>query len=229
MKNNIDSDLLERLNRKFGSLYPDEQILKEFRIEVSINGDGKPPSQSIKDGGLIFKRTFDNNQEIILLKPLSFTISRVAPYTGWEKLLTRFTRDWGTWKAVTGHKPLSRVGMRYINRIDIPDPSSGLIPQNDYLRIWAQSPDTLGPTLGYSVQCISFLPNISSKIVINSATVPASIVPGHTSFVLDIDIGRDFEVPQRDDKIVDLLSQMRLEKNRIFESCITDKARELFR
>jgi uncharacterized protein (TIGR04255 family) len=55
-----------------------------------------------------------------------------------------------------------------------------------------------------------------------------SPVPHREGLLLDIDIGRTTHVPQLEREIQQLLDQIRHEKNRIFESSITDRARELF-
>jgi len=64
-------------------------------------------------------------------------------------------------------------------------------------------------------------------VIINTASVPSPLI-GYASFALDIDLIRDYEVPQADDDLWAYLSEVRRIKNSIFESCVTDKARALF-
>jgi uncharacterized protein (TIGR04255 family) len=53
-------------------------------------------------------------------------------------------------------------------------------------------------------------------------------VPGKLSFSLDIDVWRQVDVPQKDNDVLELLGKMRDAKNQLFETFITDKARDLF-
>jgi uncharacterized protein (TIGR04255 family) len=50
----------------------------------------------------------------------------------------------------------------------------------------------------------------------------------HFSVLLDIDVVREVDVPQKDNEIWKELDLMRTHKNRIFEECVTDSARKLF-
>lgn len=44
--------------------------------------------------------------------------------------------------------------------------------------------------------------------------------------MLDIDVYKSSNLPMNDAGLISLLGQMRVEKNRIFEMCITQQARE---
>jgi uncharacterized protein (TIGR04255 family) len=68
---------------------------------------------------------------------------------------------------------------------------------------------------------------VDGLITINSGIVPPPL-EGHLSIMLDIDVGRDHDLPQRDEGLLSLLQEFRIEKNRVFEACVTDRARELF-
>jgi uncharacterized protein (TIGR04255 family) len=47
--------------------------------------------------------------------------------------------------------------------------------------------------------------------------------------VLDIDVFRTVDIPQTDPELWDLFEQLRKKKNEVFEACITEEARRLFR
>jgi uncharacterized protein (TIGR04255 family) len=50
----------------------------------------------------------------------------------------------------------------------------------------------------------------------------------HGSFLLDLDIAREGDPPQNDEGIYDLLHQIRVKKNEVFEACVTNSARDSF-
>ena len=64
-------------------------------------------------------------------------------------------------------------------------------------------------------------------LALNTATVAPPLI-GFVSLALDLDVFREANLPQRDDDLWDIVNRMRGHKNRIFESCITDRARTLF-
>ena len=77
------------------------------------------------------------------------------------------------------------------------------------------------------MQCITFLPKVAGRATINVATAQPP-APRFGSIIFDIDIGRESDVPQREEEISGLLDSIRTEKNRIFVDCLTDKAKALF-
>jgi uncharacterized protein (TIGR04255 family) len=147
-------------------------------------------------------------------------------YPGWPRLLDRFTRDWRTWKGVVGFHKISRIGVRYINRIDLPSPGP-VIAEEEFITFNIRSPDELGHKHGYAAQARFRLDGIDGFVSINSGLVPSPLL-GYVSFLLDIDLERVNSIPGRDEDLLAILNDFRLEKNRIFELCITDRAREVF-
>jgi len=130
------------------------------------------------------------------------------------------------------YSKIGRIGVRYINRLDVPvghgsgQPVS--VQPRDYLLIYPEYPESaFGSVQDYTMQCVTALPGIASRATISVATTP-SPVPHCESIIFDIDIGRETEVPQREDQIFSLLDSIRVEKNRIFADCLTDKAKALF-
>lgn len=73
------------------------------------------------------------------------------PYPGWENFFQRFVRDWELWKRVVGHQHVIRIGVRYINRIDIPI-TGPVVDYESFLSIYPKLPDELGSVLAYGIQ-----------------------------------------------------------------------------
>ena len=226
----IEPDLLEKVNRRFAPDYPNEQRIQQLGVEINLDlgNSSNAPRAAVGSHSEGFRRAVMDENEIAMLMPTSFIISQLAPYQGWETFIKRFQRDWTTWKRDVGHRSISRIGVRYINRIDIPLNDKGTIEHRNYLNVWVQLPEHFGPTLAYAAQAVFELSNIKGKLVINTAVALPPPIPGYISFLIDLDLGREIDLPQRDDEMFQLLGEMRIEKNRIFEDCITEKARRLF-
>ena len=125
-----------------------------------------------------------------------------------------------------GFQEISRIGVRYVNRIDIPV-SGPVLEQEEFLNVYPKLPDILGPMNAYAVQAVLSIKDIGCKLTLNSAVVPSPILD-HASFLFDQDIAREIDPPQSDDAISGLLNEIRIRKNKVFETCITDRARALF-
>jgi len=64
-------------------------------------------------------------------------------------------------------------------------------------------------------------------IIVNAGSVPSPLL-NTFSFLLDIDIYREGDLPKNEKHLWALVNRMRIHKNEIFELCITDRSIELF-
>ena len=155
-----------------------------------------------------------------------FTFSRLARYPHWGVFSAEARRLWDKYRTVTKPSAITRVAVRYVNRIDIPLPVKSF---GDYLRTAPQlSPDLPQGLSGYFMQLMIPLTEIKCEGIINQALIePAK--PEVVSVVIDSDIFRAVERPAEEEQLWGLLEQLRTAKNTVFEACITDEARRLFK
>jgi uncharacterized protein (TIGR04255 family) len=155
-----------------------------------------------------------------------FSMSRLAPYQSWDEFSCEARRLWEIYRAVATPSAVVRAAVRYINRIDLPLPIRDF---EDYLRTIPQvSPDLPQALLGFFFQLRIPLEDIQSEAMI-IATIMDQESPHFVPVVLDIDAFRTLDIPPDDDGLWALMEDLRRAKNRIFEACITDRTRELFR
>jgi len=220
----IDSATLDKVAAALRPLYPREDILKGIQIPFNLTPT-LPSPQTIEQVG--YRLSSPDQTQILILMPISpsLTMSQLAPYPGWDQFFGRFSIDWGVWKKSVGYRKIIRVGVRYINRIDIPT-ADPVVYEEEFLNVYPHIPEVLGPMMQYAVQTQLQITDIECILTLNSSVVPSPLI-GHRAFVIDIDIGKD-SPPQNDDAIYELINRIRVAKNRVFEACITDRARELF-
>ena len=191
------------------------------RMQVGHEVSASASSQHV---GFLFRSA--DGKRIHQALTSGFSMSQLAPYPRWEDFCTEARRRWNTYRAVAQPDKVVRVAVRYINRIDIPLP---LYDFGEYLRTVPQvSPDLPQGLSSYFMQLTMPLESIKSQVVINETIIdPAR--PDVVSIVLDIDISRDNDLPVTEEETWAFIEQLRHAKNNVFEMCITDKARELFR
>lgn len=223
---NIEEVVLSDLQSNFSKYYPNHQLVENvnFKVEIDASADN-PKTTSIKEIG--HRLSTSDQTELLILLPKTFTVSQLAPYPGWDVFFDRFARDWKILKRKLGFQPIRRIGVRYINRIDIPLEGE-IVEHEKYLGIFPNITSKFGPLSAYAVQVEIFMKDLECRLNINSAAVPSPVL-NHSSFVIDQDISREVNVPQKDDAILGLIEQIRSRKNEVFESCVTDQARELFK
>ncbi len=197
-------------------------------MSLAINPVGAPPQFSQNTIG--YRLTNLAGNAIIVFTTHTIVFSRVAPYPGWDEFSAGASDVFRIARGIMGYSEIGRIGVRYINRIDIPIvyDSGKPVPVRleDYLLIYPEYPESVFESVqGYTMQCVATLPSIASRATVNVATTQPP-APRFGSIIFDIDIGRESEVPQREDEISTLLNLIRNEKNRIFSNCLTEKAKD---
>ncbi len=217
---------VEKVSAKFRSNYPHHQNVDSLTVALQLPAGegGDPKAQIDREPG--HRRSSSDLTQLLVLGRSAFAVSQLAPYPGWDEFFARFVRDWKIWKKAVRFRTISRIGVRYINRIDIPIAESK-VEHEEFLNVYPKLPDIFGPLSAYAVQAVLPIQDIDCKLTINSAVVPAPILD-HASFVIDQDIARESNAPQSDKDIFKLLKEIRVRKNKIFEACISNRARELF-
>ncbi len=215
-------DERRKVSGKLAEYYPFESALVNQEVHVDVDKQ----TVHVKPEGSVFRRSANDETELAVFGPQNFLIAQLGNYPGWNIFFGRFERDWALWRRLMQFRKINRIGVRFINRIDVPKEGS-TARHEDYLNVYAHMPVEIEEIGAYALQVQVPLAEIKCVGTINSASVP-SPVPGFASFMLDIDIGRIIDVPQKNADIFTVLNEIRGVKNTLFESSIKDAARERF-
>lgn len=205
----------------------------KFNIETLSEHEVKIPTQSAIDSSLETKTRFlgfrlieiSDTSNIILLKTNAISISRLPPYEGWEKLNLSLKQNL---KFFFGKKifPLNRIGVRFINRIDVPEGEKFRL--EDYLKVYPHVPEKKYPNLNnFLVHTRSDLDDIGS-LTVNVSNVDSPLL-NHSGILLDIDVAQYMQMPKNEKELTGSLDKMRIVKNYYFENLITQKTKRLFK
>lgn len=215
-----------RRQKKFIDLqrrdFPKIDLMQNLQFDLS--------TKEVKEEEAGWKLTSYDGLQVVQVLPTQFAVSRMAPYPGWQTLISEFRQQLGQFREFIGRPAVNTISTRFINRIDvpIPDPSSS-INLSDYLLIGvALPPDFASRSLASLAVQTSFADDDGRvRYVINMGVAPPALID-HMSIVLDIDVAITKDVPLHDDGTFAVLDEIHSLKNICFEYCITDKARELF-
>jgi uncharacterized protein (TIGR04255 family) len=218
----LDDKTMDKLVKKFGERYPTPpQSTNNLDVELS---------------GTMVRLTQQNIGFKILSADAGFTVnvgrsalgtSKNAPYSGWDDFIGEARANWSDWERIAGWREISRIGVRYINRIDIPFSSTGLTELQDYFGFNIDVPETLGPLMNFAMNAEIRLTEKAIKVVINHGATPSPLVQTN-SFLLDLDLAIEQALPTSERALWEAIEGLRSVKNLAFEACITDKTRELF-
>lgn len=204
----------------------------EFGKTVEVSGTIDASGEDVQSGttaeqiGLVFKRR--DGLRVVQVRLDGFSYSALAPYDKWESFHKEARRHWEDYRDSVGPTMATRLGVRYINRIDIP---SDRVELKDYLRTAIDvSPYLPQMILSHFLQVQVPLSQYGAVATITSTLTPPP-KENTTSIILDIDAWRPTEIDLASDGasfvVVDTLESLRRAKNYTFEACITDATRGL--
>ncbi|MBR0647127.1 TIGR04255 family protein [Plastoroseomonas hellenica] len=208
--------------REFQAAYPKAEDELEVRLEMRLAPQGLAPE--IKPVATLsgLKLTGTSGDQLVVIKLKEFSSNKLAPYQSWEDFEPVCWDNYMTLKKKVGYRKITRMALRYINRIDVPSLQVGTA---NYINFGLSAPfESDSSSFSSTVACFheGFVANL------NIARLPVSPLFRHTSFLLDIDIWLSDNVPQKDGELREAFGRLRTSKNSLFESLITDQSRALF-
>jgi uncharacterized protein (TIGR04255 family) len=221
----LEQSVVERATNSIANDYFYKET--EQGINVVVEAANQPPKvETIWEG---VKLSSLDRADVVVFRRGAFVCSRLAPYMGWEEFLPAVQRAWSAHRKAAGTVEITRIGLRYVNRIDIPVTDDEPINAEDYLNYVPEAPMGFKPMATYVIQTNRPLGEDDCHFTALSSTVVPSPLINTISLTLDLDVYREINIPRRDDQLWALIDRMRGYKNSIFEACITDRARELFK
>lgn len=199
----------------------DQVVRAEIQVDAAKRFTTVPRETTVTKGHSRRNATLD---ELVIFKPSSVIVSQLAPYKSWAHFFARFQKALRAYVGRQRSWELKRVGMRYINRIDIPV-DGDIIPHEQYLNCFPCMPASLGNLNGYEMHVTVSAQQFGGLVTIRTAPGPSPAL-NHAAFILDIDVYQDKDLPMNEEALYALLQNMHAEKNNVFEACITDRSRQ---
>lgn len=171
-------------------------------------------------------RTKDRSR-VFQVREDRFIFSALKPYPGWSTLQPAARSAWEKLVGVIGDQKLVRIGVRYINQITIAVEEG--LSLGFYLRTLPDvSADTPSGTniSAFDMGLVMPQKDIGAVCKLRQELLPAE--EGKARLILDIDVLKTVDIPQEGDAIWRAIEELHEREYRIFESCITNKTRELF-
>ena len=221
----LTTDTLNNLREQVADKYPQRNIIQMTSLTAQIANDKDITSQATNTS-LGWSFVADDKRQVFQARLNGFTFSRLFPYENWPTFLAEARRLWDLYRLMANPQEMTRIAVRYINRLDLPLPFTDF---KEYLRATPEIPSELPQGLAnYFFQVTIPIVELSAMLVISQGLVPPA-KPDHASVVLDLDLFRDKDLPAGDDDIWQLLDQFRMKKDEVFEACITQKTREIIK
>lgn len=218
----LEPTSLEQLSQLEAQLHGTYATKKEIRtFEAAINIGAEAGQQVISSEQLIGYRYESNETPFVFQARIDgFTVSRLAPYTGWEDLLAETKRLWEIYSDTVKNATVIRIAVRYINKINFPAPT---LDFDEYLTAGPKIPEKLpqGLTEFLTRTVVPFHDYEATAILIQAFEPPqpaSTVLP----VVLDIDVFHEGAYDSQGIQFWKILEDLRGLKNKIFFAAITE-------
>jgi uncharacterized protein (TIGR04255 family) len=207
----LQSDLKRRLPD-----FPKVETLRQARYQLPI---GKQNNPIVEDLGCVgFKCQSIDNLHIAQFTKEAFVFSRLKPYENWEQLSGEALRLLVVYCELLKPKEVTRVGLRFINRIAI---KPAKIELADYYKYPPEPVKELDWTLtGYLHHDVMQVPETAYMV---NLIKTVQNIPGERGLILDIDVFMGNRFEYNESSLKRFLEEMRWVKNKIFFSSLTEK------
>ena len=206
--------------------YQFEDELRGYQVGILQKGSAAPQLSSHELGLQGYRFRSKDGLEVATFKVDGFSFSRLKPYTRWQEVFSEAERLWKIYVAAAGVEEVSRIALRYINRISLP------LPITDFA-IYLTAPPAIPPRAPQDVTSFLFrsvLLEPQSGITTNFTQVVEGSPEGTSlPFILDIDTYVMKNMNPDSPEVSSTFNALREMKNRIFFSSLTNKTIEMFR
>ena len=208
------------------------QVKKEFPkkkqqnvIEMEVRADPEI-SQSVKGGIARMQFLREDESALVQVGPNLLAVSHLKPYPTWGKFQEMIINGLAIYRDVANPKGLKRIGLRYINRLEIPHSQ---IRIEDYILAVPTIPEPVPQEFATWLQRVE-IPFLGANglMIIQSGSLKQDD-PNTIVFVLDLDFVTLDVRKINLDNTIEWVIQAHDEIEKTFEACITDKTRALMK
>jgi uncharacterized protein (TIGR04255 family) len=200
-----------------------ERVAVEGRMSVGPDGQHAFQSASQPDGYLV---TSGDGLMVAQARLDGFSFSRLRPYETWEHVRDEARRLWARYLDVAEPTEVTRIAVRYINRLLLRVP----VELADFVRTSPTiAPDLPQVMTGVFMQVVLPFPKRAVACVVTQALDPRPLPENEVAYIFDIDAFRETTEPPGDPHLWDVLEELRAVKNEVFFKSMTERALEMFR
>jgi uncharacterized protein (TIGR04255 family) len=217
----VEAEVFSELQGSVGAPYDRKSPVRLVQGYFGIdNGRVVNPAQTQIELGW----RYQSAHEVAQFRTDGFTFSKLEPYTSWTEVFGEAFRLWTVYRGVADPAHVSRLAVRYINRMRLPSaPGVG-----HYL----EAPPVLPPPIPQNVREFLARVYVDDHDLNASAAIVQALEPPEDatmlSILLDIDAFSQVNLAPDDPRLPNIFEGLRGLKNRIFYATITEPTVERY-
>jgi uncharacterized protein (TIGR04255 family) len=186
--------------------------------------DGKPTAIPVSGGtdGYLFESPTE--QKVVQARLDGFTFNKLKPYENWKKFSSEARELWDAYVRVAHPEKITRIALRYINRIEIPLPVKDF---KEYIHTTPEVARELPQGLAHFFMRLVIPYAAEGATVVVTETMENVTDSGRLPIILDIDASKEIDYVPDSKVIWKDFEKLRELKNQVFFESITQKTKEL--
>jgi uncharacterized protein (TIGR04255 family) len=217
--------ILQSLHERVRDQYPEVS----GRMEIEARVQSQAPFETIDEASVQAKQVgfffwARDKRQAMQARLDGFSFSRLRPYQEWELLRDEAMKLWVAYSEIARPTGLTRIALRYINRIEVPLSGDFDDYLNTFARLGKDCPQTISELFMRVVTHHSL-----GTVVLSEAIDKNGATDSFVPVILDIDAFRSVSLPiAAKDEMWSILEELRSLKNDVFFSSITPKTEALY-
>jgi len=208
----------EKVQSEFGK----RRLVQVFEASIAGGPDGVEQQVKTTDR-MQFLR--EDEKALVQVDRHLLTVNHLKPYPTWQEFLPLIRQGFHAYLEVANPKGLQRIGLRYINRIEIPGQR---IELEDYLEFRPFIGPNLPQDFGSFIVGIQ-VPYENSRNILRLQLASAAVqAPDVVAVVLDLDYFLAQAGQMASDNVFEWVELAHTRVEEVFEACITDRLRQMF-
>ena len=221
-----------RLYAKLENKYPGKpRDQKAVEIGLDIQ-EGSTPNMKYNEGLARVQLLSRDERKIVGVGPNTVTIHILKPYQdpnsgtgGWQDFKSRISDALAAYWDVAKPEGICRVGIRYINKMTIPQENPDI---QDYLQIALPGASELPKNLTRFINQVEYEYQDEVRLILSQGYADMPEKEYKRELILDLDVIWSPPEPVLQEKALEMVDDLRGRERKAFEAIITDKTRELF-
>lgn len=205
------------------SQFPERR--QENLLAVEFESEEKGLKQRVKAPGIKMQFRRVDGSALLQVAPHLLAVNQLRPYHTWPQFKNMILEAYATYLEIAHPAGIERIGLRYINQIDLPEKRPEI---NRVLKVLPSFPVGYPEKYGNLLMRAEFPFDAERELLILVLASTSQSGASDLHFILDIDYAMPKTSEIGQNKIAEGLERAHSRIEEVFEASITDEARSLF-
>ncbi|MEM1032188.1 MAG: TIGR04255 family protein [Myxococcota bacterium] len=205
--------------------FPTEEQQQVLTAQFHLSGERVATDSRRHERG--FLHASEDGTRMVQARLDGFTVNHLEPYNDWPELCADAKEYWARYIEVASPTAITRIALRFVNRILLPLPITEL--KDFVLTAPDIAPGAPQSLAGYEMQLLLTDEENEANIAVSQKAFVSPTTPDQLPLLFDIDVFAIGSFPTEGPELWERFDRLRAAKNRVFFESLTERTKEMFR